>query len=36
VCNLSTTLAMTAEEAQKAFELAGKEAAVFRSAGMKG
>jgi uncharacterized protein with GYD domain len=36
VCNLSTTLAMTAEEAQKAFELAGKEAAVFKSAGMKG
>src|ERR1700674_1693005 len=35
VCNVSSPLALTAEEAQKAFELAGKASGSFKSAGMK-
>jgi len=35
VCNVSSTLGLTAEEARKAFELAGKAASSFKSAGMK-
>jgi hypothetical protein len=35
VCNSSGTLAITAEEAQKAFELAAGRPAGFKSAGMK-
>jgi uncharacterized protein with GYD domain len=34
VCNVSSTLALSAEEAQKAFEMAGKAAGSFKSAGI--